>query len=178
MKKTGWSMVDGLDPNAGDVRHPGDYIEDEMIPYINQAFQEKRCIRRTLLIRHKSYFHSLLSYNGRFNGRFGWNSWCFMHWNGYAVCEWAGKANKKHPFMLELYGRIMCCLLCAVCFIGYKEKRNEIEQQTLLLREAAEKQRPQTEQNHPSYLTCHDHLWILLSDLRMVLEPDKYLKLR
>ena len=30
-------MVDGLDPNAGDVRHPGDYIEDEMIPYINKA---------------------------------------------------------------------------------------------------------------------------------------------
>ena len=30
-------MVDGLDPNAGDVRHPGDYIEDEMIPYIDKA---------------------------------------------------------------------------------------------------------------------------------------------
>ena len=30
-------VVDGLDPNAGDVRHPGDYIEDEMIPYINKA---------------------------------------------------------------------------------------------------------------------------------------------
>ena len=30
-------VVDGLDPNAGDVRHPGDYIEDEMIPYISKA---------------------------------------------------------------------------------------------------------------------------------------------
>ena len=30
-------VVDGLDPNADDVRHPGDYIEEEMIPYIDRA---------------------------------------------------------------------------------------------------------------------------------------------
>ncbi len=30
-------VVDGLDPDAEDVRHPGDYIEDEMIPYIDRA---------------------------------------------------------------------------------------------------------------------------------------------
>ena len=30
-------VVDGLDPEAGDIRHPGDYIEDEMIPYIEKA---------------------------------------------------------------------------------------------------------------------------------------------
>ena len=52
-------------------------------------------------------------------------------------------------------------LLCAVCFIGYKRKReNEIEQ-TLLLREAAEKAETANRANHPSYLTCHmifDHL--------------------
>ena len=30
-------VVDGLDPNAGDVRHPGDYIEEEMVPYIDRA---------------------------------------------------------------------------------------------------------------------------------------------
>lgn len=29
--------MDGLDPEAGDIRHPGDYIEDEMIPYIEKA---------------------------------------------------------------------------------------------------------------------------------------------
>ena len=30
-------VVDGLDPDANDVRHPGDYIEEEMVPYINRA---------------------------------------------------------------------------------------------------------------------------------------------
>lgn len=30
--------MDGLDPDADDVRHPGDYIEGEMIPYITRAF--------------------------------------------------------------------------------------------------------------------------------------------
>ena len=30
-------VVDGLDPDANDVRHPGDYIEEEMVPYIDRA---------------------------------------------------------------------------------------------------------------------------------------------
>ena len=30
-------VVDGLNPDAGDVRHPGDYIEEEMVPYIDRA---------------------------------------------------------------------------------------------------------------------------------------------
>lgn len=30
-------VVDGLDPDAGDVRHPGDYIEEEMVSYIDRA---------------------------------------------------------------------------------------------------------------------------------------------
>ena len=30
-------VVDGLDPDAEDVRHPGDYIEEEMVPYIDRA---------------------------------------------------------------------------------------------------------------------------------------------
>ena len=30
-------VVDGLDPNADDVRHPGDYIEEEMVPYIDRT---------------------------------------------------------------------------------------------------------------------------------------------
>lgn len=30
-------VVDGLNSDAGDVRHPGDYIEEEMVPYIDSA---------------------------------------------------------------------------------------------------------------------------------------------
>lgn len=30
-------MVDGLNSDADDVRHPGDYIEEEMVPYIDRA---------------------------------------------------------------------------------------------------------------------------------------------
>lgn len=33
-------VVDGLDPSAGDVRHPGDPIEKEMVPYIEKHFLE------------------------------------------------------------------------------------------------------------------------------------------
>lgn len=42
-------LVDGLNPDAGDVRHPGDYIEDEMIPYIERALSlGKTCILKIL----------------------------------------------------------------------------------------------------------------------------------
>ena len=34
-------VVDGLDPSAGDVRHPGDAIEKEMVPYIEKALSGK-----------------------------------------------------------------------------------------------------------------------------------------
>ena len=34
-------VVDGLDPSAGDVRHPGDPIEKEMVPYIEKALSGK-----------------------------------------------------------------------------------------------------------------------------------------
>ena len=30
-------VVDGLNSDADDVRHPGDYIEEEMVPYIDRA---------------------------------------------------------------------------------------------------------------------------------------------
>ena len=30
-------VVDGLNPDADDLRHPGDYIEEEMVPYIDRA---------------------------------------------------------------------------------------------------------------------------------------------
>ena len=30
-------VIDGLDPDADDVRHPGDYIEEEMVSYIDRA---------------------------------------------------------------------------------------------------------------------------------------------
>ena len=37
-------MVDGLDSDADDVRHPGDYIEEEMVPYIDRAIAGGECV--------------------------------------------------------------------------------------------------------------------------------------
>ncbi len=34
-------VVDGLDPDADDVRHPGDYIEEEMVPYIDRVLNRR-----------------------------------------------------------------------------------------------------------------------------------------
>ena len=50
-------VVDGLDPAAGDVRHPGDPIEKEMVPYIEKALSGKTVYSlRILLIQHGDLF--------------------------------------------------------------------------------------------------------------------------
>ncbi len=42
-------MVDGLDPDADDVRHPGDYIEEEMVPYIDRAILGRMCTSHNII---------------------------------------------------------------------------------------------------------------------------------
>lgn len=54
-------MVDGLDPDADDVRRPGDYIEEEMVPYIDRAISGRMCTLRISLIQHGARFLRLLS---------------------------------------------------------------------------------------------------------------------
>ena len=42
-------VVDGLDPNADDVRHPGDYIEEEMVPYIDRAISGEKVYSQDII---------------------------------------------------------------------------------------------------------------------------------
>ena len=47
-------VVDGLDPDADDVRHPGDYIEEEMVPYIDniRRLERNKFINPTYQLHH------------------------------------------------------------------------------------------------------------------------------
>ena len=53
-------VVDGLDPEADDVRHPGDYIEEEMVPYIPvfNTYRIKK-VAQALISRVLSHFSAL-----------------------------------------------------------------------------------------------------------------------
>ncbi len=42
-------LVDGLDPGSEDFRNPGDYIEEEMIPYIEQALDGQTIYSREIV---------------------------------------------------------------------------------------------------------------------------------
>ena len=42
-------VVDGLDPDADDVRHPGDYIEEEMVPYIDRAISGEKVYSQDII---------------------------------------------------------------------------------------------------------------------------------
>ena len=45
-------VVDGLDPDADDVRHPGDYIEEEMVPYIDRAISGEKVYSQAVSYTH------------------------------------------------------------------------------------------------------------------------------
>ena len=42
-------VVDGLDSDADDVRHPGDYIEEEMVPYIDRAISGEKVYSQDII---------------------------------------------------------------------------------------------------------------------------------
>lgn len=55
-------MVDGLNPDADDVRHPGDYIEEEMVPYIDRAISGENVYSQDIIDTTWGFdFYGLLS---------------------------------------------------------------------------------------------------------------------
>ncbi len=129
-------VVDGLDPNAGDVRHPGDYIEDEMIPYINKALSGETVYSQNIVdTTWGPIFTACYPITGDSDEIVG--ALC-IEMDMQSVNGLVERTRRASVYVGAMAGCVLF-LLCAVCFIGYKRKReNEIEQ-TLLLREAAEK---------------------------------------
>ena len=155
-------MVDGLDPNAGDVRHPGDYIEDEMIPYINKALSGETVYSQNIVdTTWGPIFTACYPITGDLTGDSDEivGSLC-IEMDMQSVNGLVKRTRRASVYVGAMAGCVLF-LLCAVCFIGYKRKREDEIEQKLLLSEAAAKAETAKEQNHPSYLTCHmifDHL--------------------
>lgn len=130
-------VVDGLDPDADDVRHPGDYIEDEMIPYITQALSGKTVYSQDIVDTTWGPIftacYPITSSDGK-NEVIG--AFCIEMdmQSAYGMVE---KTNK----ISILLGCLAACVLILLCVCGYfaytKQKEAE-RKQNLMLRKAAE----------------------------------------
>ena len=132
-------VVDGLDPDAGDVRHPGDYIEDEMIPYIERALSGENVYSQDIVdttwgpIFTACYpVRSNLDGTGDIVGAF-----C-MEMDMQSAYGMVVKTKKISAICGSIVGLGLMMICLSTYFIYQKSKEEERKQKQLLL-EAAEK---------------------------------------
>ena len=132
-------VVDGLDPDAGDVRHPGDYIEDEMVPYIERALSGENVYSQDIVdttwgpIFTACYpVRSNLDGTGDIVGAF-----C-MEMDMQSAYGMVVKTNKISVICGTIVGLVLMMICLSTYFIYQKSKEEERKQKQLLL-EAAEK---------------------------------------
>ena len=132
-------VVDGLNPDAGDVRHPGDYIEDEMIPYIEKALSGENVYSQDIVdttwgpIFTACYpVRSNLDGTGDIVGAF-----C-MEMDMQSAYGMVVKTNRISAICGTIVGLVLMMICLSIYFIYQNSKEEERKQKQLLL-EAAEK---------------------------------------
>ena len=132
-------VVDGLNPDAGDVRHPGDYIEDEMIPYIERALSGENVYSQDIVdttwgpIFTACYpVRSNLDGTGEIVGAF-----CIEidMQSAYGMVE---KTKNISVICGTIAGLVLLMICLSIYFIYQKSKKEEYTQKQQLL-EAVEK---------------------------------------
>ena len=129
-------VVDGLDPEAGDIRHPGDYIEDEMIPYIEKALAGETVYSQDIVdTTWGPIFTACYPVNANDKSNEIIGAFCIEMdmQSAYGMVE---KTNKLSVLLGA--GAIGVLLVLCVCFyfVLQKEKENEREQRCLLQKAA------------------------------------------
>lgn len=132
-------VVDGLDSDAGDVRHPGDYIEDEMIPYIERALFGENVYSQDIVdttwgpIFTVCYpVRSNLDGTGDIVGAF-----CIEMdmQSAYGMVE----KTKKISVICGVIVGLVLLMICLWTYFVYRKSKEEEQKQKQLLLEAAEK---------------------------------------
>lgn len=132
-------VVDGLDSDAGDVRHPGDYIEDEMIPYIERALSGENVYSQDIVdttwgpIFTVCYpVRSNLDGTGDIVGAF-----CIEMdmQSAYGMVE----KTKKISVICGVIVGLVLLMICLWTYFVYRKSKEEEQKQKQLSLEAAEK---------------------------------------
>ena len=125
-------VVDGLDPSAGDVRHPGDPIEKEMVPYIEKALSGKTVYSQDIVdTTWGPIFTACYPVTAEDESNEVIGAFCIE----MDMQKAYGMVEKTNKLSIGL-GCITACILLILCTCGYsvykKQKENEQKQQKLL----------------------------------------------
>ena len=115
-------VVDGLDPSAGDVRHPGDPIEKEMVPYIEKALSGKTVYSQDIVdTTWGPIFTACYPVTAEDESNEVIGAFCIEMdmQKAYGMVE---KTNK----LSIVLGCITACILVILCTCGYKDKKGNI----------------------------------------------------
>ena len=131
-------VVDGLDPKAGDIRHPGDYIEDEMIPYIEKALSGKTVYSQDIVdTTWGPIFTACYPVTANDGSKEIVGAFCIEMdmQSAYGMVE---KTNRS-AVILGCGAICVLVALCVCCYFVYKKQKENEQEQNERLKEAAEK---------------------------------------
>ena len=131
-------VVDGLDPKAGDIRHPGDYIEDEMIPYIEKALSGETVYSQDIVdTTWGPIFTACYPVTTNDESKEIVGAFCIEMdmQSAYGMVE---KTNRS-AVVLECGAVCVLLLFCVSFYLEYKKHKENEQEQRRILQEAAER---------------------------------------
>ncbi len=132
-------VVDGLNPDAGDVRHPGDYIEDEMIPYIERALSGEKVYSQVIVdTTWGPIFTACYPVRSNLDGTGDIVGALCMEMDMQSAYGMVVKTKKISTICGTIVGLVLMMICLSTYFIYQKSKEEERKAKQLLL-EAAEK---------------------------------------
>lgn len=132
-------VVDGLDPTAKDVRHPGDYIEDEMIPYIEKALSGQIVYSQDIVdTTWGPIFTACYPVTDESNGTSEVVGALCIEMDMQSVYGLVERTKRVSLFVGIIAGCVLL-VLCIGCFFYYKKRKEEGLKQKMILEDAAEK---------------------------------------
>ena len=132
-------VVDGLDSDAGDVRHPGDYIEDEMIPYIERALSGENVYSQDIVdTTWGPIFTACYPVRSNLDGTGDIVGALCMEMDMQSAYGMVVKTKKISTICGTIVGLVLMMICLSTYFIYQKSKEEERKAKQLLL-EAAEK---------------------------------------
>ena len=132
-------VVDGLDSDAGDVRHPGDYIEDEMIPYIERALSGEKVYSQDIVdTTWGPIFTACYPVRSNLDGTGDIVGALCMEMDMQSAYGMVEKTKKISVICGVIVGLVLL-MICLWTYFVYRKSKEEEQKQKQLLLEAAEK---------------------------------------
>ena len=132
-------VVDGLDPDADDVRYPGDYIEEEMVPYIDRAISGKNVYSQDIIdTTWGPIFTACYPVRANHDGTGEIIGAFCIEMDMQSAYGMVEKTNHISIICSSVAGTVLLLLCLYTCYVYQKSKEEEQKQKQLLMNAAEE----------------------------------------